>query len=79
MDHARLREKLEWTIQYKNGVLEKLYDLDPLDPAAVWMNIPAMPSGCGPMSSTVLCMSTKAIQQRKNVLFEGAQGTSARP
>ncbi|NER81877.1 MAG: adenylosuccinate synthase, partial [Leptolyngbya sp. SIO1D8] len=29
-----LKEQLEWTIQYKNVVLEKLYGLEPLDPQA---------------------------------------------
>jgi adenylosuccinate synthase len=29
MDYNRLRKQLEWTIQYKNGILEKLYDLAP--------------------------------------------------
>ena len=32
MDPDGLREQLEWTINYKNVILEKLYNLPPLDP-----------------------------------------------
>ena len=35
MDAAGLRQQLHWTITYKNVILEKLYNLPPLDPEAV--------------------------------------------
>ena len=35
MDIEGLREQLEWTINHKNVILEKLYNLPPLDPEAV--------------------------------------------
>jgi len=75
MDYARLREKLEWTIQYKNGVLEKLYDLEPLDPAAVLDEYAGYAERLRPHVIDSSLHVYKAIQQRKNVLFEGAQGT----
>jgi adenylosuccinate synthase len=75
MDHDRLREKLEWTIQYKNGVLEKLYGLDPLDPAAVLAEYTGYAERLRPHVIDSSLHVYKAIQQRKNVLFEGAQGT----
>ncbi len=75
MDYERLRDKLEWTIQYKNGVLEKLYNLEPLDPAAV---LEEYAQYAERLRSHIIDSSLhvyKAIQQRQNVLFEGAQGT----
>jgi adenylosuccinate synthase len=75
MDYARLRDKLEWTIQYKNGVLEKLYDLEPLDPAAVLDEYAQYAERLRPHIIDSSLHVYKAIQQRKNVLFEGAQGT----
>ena len=75
MDYDRLRDKLEWTIQYKNGVLEKLYGLDPLDPAAVLDEYAQYAERLRPHIIDSSLHVYKAIQQRKNVLFEGAQGT----
>jgi adenylosuccinate synthase len=75
MDHATLREKLEWTIQYKNGVLESLYGLPPLDPAAVMDEYILYAERLRPHIIDSSLHVYKAIQQRKNVLFEGAQGT----
>lgn len=75
MDYESLREQLEWTIQYKNGILEKLYDLPPLDPKAV---LDEYIQYAERLRSHITDASLKvynAIQKRKNVLFEGAQGT----
>ena len=35
MDTDGMRKKLRWTVEYKNAILEKLYNLAPLDPDAV--------------------------------------------
>jgi adenylosuccinate synthase len=70
-----LEEQLEWTIQYKNVVLEKLYGLEPLDPKAV---IAEYKGYADRLRSHVVDSSLlidRAIRQRKNILFEGAQGT----
>ena len=75
MDHERLREKLAWTIQYKNGILEKLYGLELLDPAAVLDEYAEYAERLRPHIFDSSLHVYKAIQQRKNVLFEGAQGT----
>ncbi len=75
MDHERLREKLAWTIQYKNGILEKLYGLELLDPAAVLDEYAEYAERLRPHIIDSSLHVYKAIQQRKNVLFEGAQGT----
>ena len=75
MDHARLRKQLEWTIQYKNGILEKLYNLPPLDPAAVVDEYIEYAERLRPHIVDSSLHVYQAIRQRKNVLFEGAQGT----
>ncbi|MFQ4134950.1 adenylosuccinate synthase [Nodosilinea sp. PGN35] len=75
MDYARLRKQLEWTIQYKNGILEKLYDLEPLDPAAVIDEYIEYAERLRPHIIDSSLHVYQAIRQRKNVLFEGAQGT----
>lgn len=75
MDLRSLKEQLEWTINYKNVVLDKLYGLPPLDPQAV---IKEYAQYAERLRSHIVDSSLhvyNAIQQRKNVLFEGAQGT----
>ncbi|ACB53569.1 adenylosuccinate synthetase [Crocosphaera subtropica ATCC 51142] len=75
MNPDELQEKLEWTINYKNVILEKLYNLDPLDPKVV---IEEYINYADQLRPYVIDSSLKiyeAIQERKNILFEGAQGT----
>ena len=75
MDPQGLSEQLEWTINYKNVILEKLYNLPPLDPQVV---IKEYLSYAERLRSHVVDSSLKiydAIQHRRNILFEGAQGT----
>jgi adenylosuccinate synthase len=75
IDPETLREKLEWTIAYKNVILEKLYNLPPLNPEDV---IEEYLGYADLLRSHVVDSSLKiykAIRERKNILFEGAQGT----
>jgi adenylosuccinate synthase len=75
MDENDLRQKLEWTIGYKNVILEKLYNLPPLEAEAV---IDEYLGYADRLRRYVVDSSLKiyeAIQKRKNILFEGAQGT----
>ena len=75
MDLSAFREQLEWTINYKNIVLEKLYNLPPLDADEVFNEYEAYAER---LRSHVVDSSLhiyNALQKRKNVLFEGAQGT----
>lgn len=68
-------EQVAWTIQYKNVVLEKLYGLEPLDPEEV---IEEYKVYADRLRSHVIDSSyliDQAVRQRKNILFEGAQGT----
>ncbi|NEO14592.1 MULTISPECIES: adenylosuccinate synthase [unclassified Moorena] len=75
MDPEVLVEKLTWTINYKNAILEKLYNIPPLDPAVVIKQYQEYAERLG---SYVVDSSLKiyeAIEQKRNILFEGAQGT----
>ncbi|MEM7648185.1 MAG: adenylosuccinate synthase [Cyanobacteria bacterium P01_A01_bin.70] len=70
-----LEEQLEWTIQYKNVVLEKLYGLAPLDPKVVLDEYRVYAERLRPHVIDSSLRIDQAIRDRKNILFEGAQGT----
>ncbi|BFM39017.1 adenylosuccinate synthase [Synechocystis sp. LKSZ1] len=75
MDPDILRKKLIWTINYKNVILEKLYELPPLDPEAVIEEYLGYAERLRPHVVDSSLKIYEAIHQRKNILFEGAQGT----
>ncbi|MEM6424666.1 MAG: adenylosuccinate synthase [Cyanobacteria bacterium P01_H01_bin.119] len=75
MDIEGLQEKLEWTISYKNAVLEKLYDLQPLDPKQVLDEYRGYAERLRPYVADSSLAIYSAYRKRKNILFEGAQGT----
>ncbi|MEB3249813.1 MAG: adenylosuccinate synthase [Merismopediaceae bacterium] len=75
MDAANLRKKLTWTVNYKNVVLEKLYNLSPLDPDVVIQEYLEYAERLRPHVVDSSLKIYEAIQKRKNILFEGAQGT----
>ncbi|HAC64991.1 MAG TPA: adenylosuccinate synthase [Cyanothece sp. UBA12306] len=75
MNRDHLHEKLEWTINYKNGILEKLYNLEPLDPQAVIKEYLDYAEQLRPHVVDSSLKIYESIKKRKNILFEGAQGT----
>lgn len=75
MDADILRKQLNWTINYKNAVIEKLYNIPPLDPATVIEQYLAYAERLRPHVVDCSLKIYDAIQQRHNILFEGAQGT----
>lgn len=75
MDTESLRKKLTWTVNYKNVVLQKLYDLPPLDPEAVIQEYLQYAERLRPHVVDSSLKIYDSIQKRKNILFEGAQGT----
>jgi adenylosuccinate synthase len=75
MDAAELREQLQWTINYKNVILEKLYNLPPLDPEVVIDHTLEYADRLRPHVIDTSLKIYDAIQRRRNILFEGAQGT----
>ncbi|MFQ4141667.1 adenylosuccinate synthase [Chlorogloeopsis sp. ULAP02] len=75
MDSEGLRKQLEWTINYKNVILEKLYNLPLLDPQKVIDEYLAYAERLRPHVVDTSLKIYDAIQRRRNILFEGAQGT----
>lgn len=75
MDTDSLTQQLHWTIQYKNVILEKLYNLPPLDPDAVIAEYVAYAERLRPHIVDCSLKIYEAYQRRRNILFEGAQGT----
>ncbi|MEI6428553.1 MAG: adenylosuccinate synthase [Pseudanabaena sp. ELA607] len=75
LDREYMPKKLRWAIEQKNIILDKLYNLPPLDPQAI---IEEYQGYAERLRSHVVDTSLKidqAIRQRRNILFEGAQGT----
>ena len=70
-----LHQKLEWTINYKNVILEKLYNLPPLNPADVIEEYREYAELLRPYVVDSSLKIHEAVKQKKNILFEGAQGT----
>jgi adenylosuccinate synthase len=75
MEPEGLRQKLTWTINNKNVILEKLYNLPPLEPEAVIKEYLQYADRLRPHVVDTSLKIYQAIQQRRNILFEGAQGT----
>ena len=75
MDAAELREQLHWTINHKNVILEKLYNLPPLDPEQVIDQYLEYADRLRPHVVDTSLKINDAIGRRRNILFEGAQGT----
>ncbi|MBD2138815.1 adenylosuccinate synthase [Anabaena sp. FACHB-1237] len=75
MHPEELRKQLKWTINYKNSVLEKLYDLPPLDPEAVIEEYLGYAERLRPFVVDTSLKIYDAVQKKRNILFEGAQGT----
>jgi adenylosuccinate synthase len=75
MDPTALRKQLNWTINYKNAILEKLYELPPLDPEVVIEQYLIYAERLRPHVVDCSLKIYQAFQQRRNILFEGAQGT----
>ena len=75
MDSDSLRKKLRWTVEYKNVILEKLYALPPLDADAVIAEYVQYADRLRPHVVDCSLRIYDAIQRKRNILFEGAQGT----
>lgn len=70
-----LRERIAWAVPYKNVLLEKIYNLPPLDPDAIIDQYLGFAERLRPYVRDVGLMLTEALDNRENILFEGAQGT----
>jgi len=75
MEPEGLRKQLTWAIQHKNVILEKLYGLSPLDPQAVIEEYLGYAERLRHHVVDSSLRIAEAVKQRRNILFEGAQGT----
>lgn len=75
MNSEHLHKQLGWTINYKNVILEKLYNLPPLDPEKVIEEYLKYAEYLKPFVVDSSLKIYEAVQEKKNILFEGAQGT----
>jgi adenylosuccinate synthase len=75
MDPKGLHKQLTWAINYKNVILEKLYNLPPLNPEEVIAEYLEYAERLRPHVVDSSLLIYEAVRQRRNILFEGAQGT----
>lgn len=75
LDPEGLKEKLRWTIQQKNVILEKLYNISPLDPEEVIEEYLQYAERLRPHVVDSSLKIAQAVEEKRNILFEGAQGT----
>ncbi len=75
IDAKRMPKKLRWAIEQKNIVLEKLYNLEPLDVDAIIEEYRGYADRLRPYVVDASLKIDAAIRERRNILFEGAQGT----
>ena len=75
MNSEQLHKQLGWTIDYKNVILEKLYNLPPLDSEKVIEEYLKYAEYLKPFVVDSSLKIYQAVKEKKNILFEGAQGT----
>ncbi|MDY7016018.1 MAG: adenylosuccinate synthase, partial [Cyanobacteriota bacterium] len=75
IDSENLSDRLTQAVENKNSILEKLYNLPPLDAALVVEQYRAYADRLRPYAIDSSYKIDQAAKQRKNILFEGAQGT----
>jgi adenylosuccinate synthase len=75
LDLKGMEQQLQQAIENKNVLLEKLYDLPPLDPEQVIGEYRAYAERLRPHVVDCSLKIYDAIQNKRNILFEGAQGT----
>jgi adenylosuccinate synthase len=75
LNAERLRDRLLGPLAEKNHLLEKVYGLEPLDPEAVIEEYAAYGQRLAPYVVDCTRVIHQAARARKNILFEGAQGT----
>lgn len=75
LDEKVLRSKLEWMIPRKNVILERLYNLPPLKVEDVFTQYADYGKRMAKYVSDTAAIIFNSVGQKKNILFEGAQGT----
>jgi len=74
LDRDLFREKLQTNIRECNAILTRIYDHEPLDEGQMVEEYQEFDSFINPYVKDVSVFLNKAIEEGKNILFEGAQG-----
>ena len=72
---ARLKDRLQAAVDYKNTVFQALYGADPIVFQEVWEYCEKYADRLKPFVTDTAAYLQKAARQGKRILFEGAQGT----
>jgi adenylosuccinate synthase len=75
MDKEGLPKRFQFAIAQKNIVLDRLYNLPPLDPEEIISQYLGYADRLRPHVVDASLKIDHAIRHRRNILFEGAQGT----
>ena len=75
LDEARLRDRLDGPLKEKNQLLQTIYGVEPLDAEDVISEYLAYGKRLAPHVVDCTREIHQAARDRKNILFEGAQGT----
>ncbi len=75
MDAETFREQMTWTIERKNDILVRLYNLTPLNAEQVIDEYLGYADRLRPHVIDTSIKIYDAVRHRRNILFEGAQGT----
>ena len=75
IDPAALKAKVDYNLKEKNFILEKFLDDKPMDAAEIFNRYKEMGEYLKPLVANISLVLHETMQQGKNILFEGAQGT----
>ncbi|MFH1639374.1 MAG: adenylosuccinate synthase, partial [Chloroflexota bacterium] len=79
LDRDAFRERLSPIIEYKNKILTKIYDADPLSLDEVYQQYCHYGERLAPRILDTTVMLEKTLKRRETILLEGAQGTLLDP
>ncbi|HEY0416784.1 MAG TPA: adenylosuccinate synthase [Gaiellaceae bacterium] len=75
LDPKILRQKIEVALAEKNLWLERIYEVPPFDLEQVWEQYAGLAERLAPYVGDVSLLVDRALDEGRNVLFEGAQAT----
>lgn len=75
LDKEVLKAKLEWLVPRKNVLFERMYSISPLDAQEIFEEYYEYGQKIKKYVCDTSAIIFQSVQARKNILFEGAQGT----
>ena len=75
IEPIELKEKIEWIVPRKNVILERLYSLPSENPQKIFETYKAYGEKLKKYVTDTSSLIFEAVKNKKNILFEGAQGT----